>query len=105
MNHEPNDEQPHVHAFAIPVPESIRRERDRERMEAEERLASVDRFLDSLNVEQLMALRYVLNQDKASAMNNYFDGQVVTLMRRVHGVDAVTGLTPQQAFERQAAGR
>ncbi len=42
----------------------------------------------SLNVEQLLMLRKILNADRESVPNNYFDGMIVTLLRVVHHVDS-----------------
>ena len=95
-DHDPDDHPPLV----LDIGGALRAAHERHHMESEDRAASVDRLLDGLNVEQLIALRYLLNQDSKSAMNNYFDGQVITLLRRVHGVDPVTGLTPIEALER-----
>jgi hypothetical protein len=97
-----NHDDPGVHLVGFSAMSEMA---DRARMEAEVQQATVYRFLDELAPEQLVALRMILNQDSKSAMNNYWDGQVATLLRRIHGVDPWTGLTPQEAIERQGARR
>jgi hypothetical protein len=96
---------PHFHGIAIPVPDGVFPDPRRARMAADEREASVNDLLDSLNVQQLVALRRLLNMDQESAMNNYVDGQVVTLLRRIHNVDPHTGMTEQEAIEAAALRR
>ena len=100
-----DNDEPRAFGFAIPIPDGIREERDRRNMAAEERSRAVDRFFDGLNVEQLMILRTIFNQSDAATMNQYFDGRVYELLRRVHGVDPDTGLSPIEALERAENGR
>lgn len=64
---------------------------DREHMSHEYTEVMVSNFLDNLSVQQLLALRAILNSDKESTMNCFFDGAVVTILRCVHHVDPRTG--------------
>ena len=89
----------------IPVPagvfEAIQRGHEAAHMRAESREARIEHLLDTLDVEGLLALRLILNhgdQDSAWAMNQYYDGQVASILRRVHQVDPYTGEDPTQAL-------
>jgi hypothetical protein len=99
-----DDREPHLHGFAMRVPEGLIRamehEHDRAHMEVESFQQRIFSFFDSLNVEQLMTMRTILNADAKSWANNYFEGQVVTILRLIHGVDPDTGLTAEQALAR-----
>lgn len=90
-----NDNPTSFGGFAFPMPpelaQQMRRHHDMHQMASEDRTLRIFRFLDTLDAEALMTLRMILNQDSASAVNNYFDGMVVTLLRRVHHVDPDTG--------------
>ena len=101
MSEHEHDDEP-AFGIAIPIPACVRQAHDRQHMKAEDRAAAVDRLLDGLDVEQLLALRTILNLANPERMNQYIDGQVVTLLRRIHGVDSSTGLTPQETLEREA---
>lgn len=94
-NHDDHDHDREIHGFAIPLPaafaESLAGEHDRGRMQARVAETNIYHFLDRLDVEELLVLRRMLNCDQDSASNNYFDGQVVTLLRVVHQVDITTG--------------
>jgi len=74
----------------------IRAEHERAHMAAESRENEVSEFLDSLTVPQLLALRTILNMDNRSPMNNFHDGQAVSILRCVHGVDPLSGLSPAE---------
>jgi hypothetical protein len=63
----------------------------RRQMHAQVAENEVMHFLDSLGVDQLLALRRILCIDNDSTSNNYFDGQIVSLLRVVHKVDITTG--------------
>ena len=93
-DHDPHDE-PQGFGFAVPVPggllDGLRHHHDMQTIERATRASRIDRFMDGLDVDGLLALRDILNQDSASAMNNFFDGQCVTLLRRIHHVDPQTG--------------
>lgn len=84
-----------VHGFGFPLPpglaDVITGQRDRQVMGAQVAETEVQHFLDGLDVGQLLALRRILCMDNDSSTNNYFDGQVVTLLRVVHKVDAWSG--------------
>jgi hypothetical protein len=64
------------------------RQHDRHHMEIESIEMRINNFLDSLDVEGLLVMRKILNADRDSGPNNYFDGMVVTILRVVHHVDA-----------------
>jgi hypothetical protein len=96
-----DDDEPLIGGFSI-ISGDLRDAHSRHRMEMQSREARCNHFLDSLNVEQLVALREILNMDEKSPMNNWVDGQAYTLLRRVHGVDPHTGLTEQEALEQAA---
>lgn len=88
----PDDDMP---GFAVPVPAGLlaglQEQHDRCLMDRESRQLRLNRFLDSLDVDQLLALRDILNHDSTSAMNNYWDGQVAAILRLIHHVDPGTG--------------
>lgn len=84
-----------AHFAAVPVPAEVLagmvRHADLHAMDRQQRQLRLDRFLDGLDVDGLLALRDLLNHDTDSSMNNYFDGQIRTLLRRIHHVDPRTG--------------
>lgn len=98
---EHNPEEPHVH---VVVPEMLRAAHARREMQVAERSAAIDRLLDGLGVDGLMAMRTILNQGSPAESNQFFDGQIRTLLRRVHGVDPDTGMTEQEMLT-QAGGQ
>lgn len=80
--------------FAIPIGHMLERavrehaeSHDRHHMQVESIELRINNFLDGLDVEGLLVLRRILNADRDSASNNYFDGMCVTLLRVVHKVD------------------
>jgi hypothetical protein len=84
-----------VAGFAIQMPGGLgeflhrhARDHDRHHMEIESLEMRIHNFLDGLDVEQLLVLRRILNADRDSAPNNYFDGQIVAILRVVHHVNA-----------------
>jgi DNA-binding MltR family transcriptional regulator len=84
------------HGFAVPVPlgalfEGLKNQHDREHMAHDAMSMRLNNFLDELSIEHLMTLRHILNQDQDSASNNFFDGQIYTLLRVVHHVDGNSG--------------
>lgn len=95
----PDDDGPRGFGISIPMPaqivQALAAEHDRAHMSAEDRTARVEQFIDGLDVEGLLALRTILNAGGDAkrhwAMSQYLDGQVVTLLRRVHGVNPETG--------------
>lgn len=84
-------------AFGIPLPpellESFRKHNDRAHMTAEAMVTRVDTFLSGLDVDGLLALRTMFNTGdlNRSVMANFFDGQLVAILRYVHHVDPETG--------------
>jgi len=68
------------------------REHDTAHAQAEDSYLSAMRWLDSLDAEGLMALRWILMSpaDEAHSNNRFFDGQVVQLLR-AKGVDPRNG--------------
>lgn len=84
--------------ITIPIGAMMAQAHDRAHLEAVSMIQRIYAFLDSLNVEQLLCLKKILQADGKSYMNNYFEGQVVTLLRMVHNVDPDTGLTVEQAL-------
>jgi hypothetical protein len=60
-------------------------------IEDEANRAKLYGFLDSLDADQCLALRMILQTHRRSAPLNYVEGMVVSLMRRVHKVDPDTG--------------
>lgn len=71
--------------------ETWRAQHDRYHMAQEELSRSIDRLLDELNVDQLMSLRKIFAMERDSAIMNNLDGQVISILRRVHHVDSMTG--------------
>ncbi len=60
-------------------------------------------FIDGLSAKQASTLRRVLNMDQKSVMNQYYDGQLVGLLRYVHHVDPETGLSPTEELHDDTA--
>ncbi len=94
------EEHERMRAVPIPVPGEFLEmlaspdERDRRRMQGEELRQRVTNFLDTATAEQLLALRVILNMgrgDAAGLSNEFFDGQIVTILRVVHQVNPDTG--------------
>lgn len=114
MEHDDHDDHEghdhHLHGFSIPVPAGLGRllqeaagSSDRSEMQVRSMQERIYSLLDSLNVEQLMALRVMFGTDGKSPMCNYFEGMIVTVLRLTHGVDPESGLTPQEALEQAEA--
>ena len=110
MTDDDHEEDHEIHGISIPLPglrnllAQTSAQHEREHMEGMSTQQQIYGLLDSLTVEQLLALRVMLGIDSKSAMCNYFEGQVVSILRLVHGVDPATGLTPQEALERVEQG-
>lgn len=105
------DENQPIFGGALPIPSglvaALTADHDRAHMRAEERDARITRFLDSLDVDQLMALRSILNMggpDTAFGLNQYYDGQAATLLRVVHHVDPDTGEDPLAQLKADSSG-
>lgn len=88
--------------FGVPFPlpaelvDILRKQTDRVHMTAEAMAAQVDGFLAGLDVEGLMSLRIILNTGdmNKSISANFFDGQVLALLKYVHHVDPESGKDP-----------
>jgi hypothetical protein len=93
-------EGPSFEGFGIPIPPEIadllRKSHDQQHMTAEATAARVDAFISGLDVDSLMALRTILNQgDMIKSMSaNFWDGQLVAILKYVKGVDPETGKDP-----------
>lgn len=93
------DHEQHAHAFGVQIPagvvQAMFQDHSTARGRIEDRHNSAMRWLDSLDVEGLMALRYILASDADGAYGNsrFYDGMVVTLLRG-KGVDPSTGEDP-----------
>lgn len=90
----------HVHGFGIPIPaglvEAITEGHQTHRAHAEDRYNLAMRWMDGLDVEGLLALRWVLSvgdAGEAYANNKWFDGICFQLLR-AKGVDPRTGRDP-----------
>ncbi len=97
-DHDGHDHEGHRHPpggfFALPMGdmfENMRGLADRRAIAGEAMAMSVYSFMDGLNVEQLIALRRMLCCDEESRMNQFFDGQIVSILRLVHHVHPDTG--------------
>lgn len=88
--------------FAIPAGliAQIQKAEEHARMMTDANEARIDAFLSGLDVEQLLALRTLLNagEMKKTAEANYFDGQCVAILRYVHKVDPYTGKDPMEGL-------
>jgi hypothetical protein len=108
-----DDQRGRGFSFELPLPGDLVRavveHRDRAEMTATDKRVRVEAFLDGLDVDQLLALRFILNccggEEGAFAMNQYFDGMVYTLLRRVHGVNPDTGRDAAADLLEQEAAR
>ncbi len=105
--HDDHGDHPHIHGFAaLPLGEMLgvaRHEHDRAQIRSAEMRATIFGFLDGLDVDQLRALRLILNMcgDSDRELSEFFDGQVVSIMRLVHHVNPDTG----QSLEEELAGK
>jgi hypothetical protein len=91
-----DDDQLPMGLFAGPISELLETQQkahDRRHMALDVVMTEVYNFLDGLNVTQLLAMRRILNLGDGGECvnNNYIDGQVITLLRRVHNVNPSTG--------------
>lgn len=83
--------------FGLPLPaelvQRIQNQHEQMHMSAEAEAARVERFIASLDVDSLLALRHILNtgdmRDSKSA--NFIDGQLVAILRHVKHVDPASG--------------
>jgi hypothetical protein len=105
-----DEEEPQVHGFGIPLPaglvQAITEGHETRLGFAEDRYNLAMRWLDGLDVEGLLALRWVLSvgdADDANANNKWFDGICFQLLR-TRGVDPRSGRDPAaELLEREAA--
>lgn len=96
-----SDESP-FEGFGIPLPlpaeliETLRKQHDQAHMAADAEVARIDRFISGLDVDGLLALRVILNTGdmSKSVSANFFDGQLVSILKYVHGVDPASGKDP-----------
>jgi hypothetical protein len=94
-----SDDEQHAHAFEVGIPakivEAIRHNHATRRGQAEDRYNAAMRWLDSLDVDGLLALRWILVCDAQNAYGNnqYYDGMATQLLR-AKGVDPISGLDP-----------
>lgn len=103
MSENSNEEQDGPRAFGFAVPasavfEHMHAHQDHHDMENATMAQRINALFDSLDVEQLVTLRRMFAMDGRSGMNNYFEGQIVTMLRRVHNVDPESGLTMEEAL-------
>lgn len=89
-----DDEMPHGFAFSMPgeLFRQLRADNDVHNARGEERHASSLRWMEDLDSEGLMALRYILAGDLEDAHGNarWFDGMAYSLLR-AKGVNPQTG--------------
>lgn len=104
-----SDEEGHAHAFGIGIPigmvEAMRHDHDTQRGRAEDRYNAAMRWLDSLDVDGLLALRWILasSDDDAHGNNRFYDGMATQLLRS-KSVDPITGLDPAAQLLQDTAG-
>ena len=107
------DEHDHHHVHGIPVAipaeiaHAIAHGQSAARARMEDRYNTMMRWLEALDVEGLMSLRYILagDADGAYGNNRQFDGMVVMLLRG-KGVDPDTGIDPaKELLEKAAAAK
>ena len=109
-----DEDEGHAQAFGIGIPASVvhamRHDHDVQRGRAEDRQNAAMRWLDSLDVDGLMSLRWVLATDEDGAYGNsrFYDGMVVQLLRG-KGVDPNSGVDPavqllQEGYRPSAGG-
>jgi len=109
MSHDDDDDQPHVHGFGVEIPvemmAAIAAGHDNRRVRAQDRNNMTMSWLEALDVEGLMAVRWILqvgDGNEAYANNKFFDGIAYQLLRS-KGVDPNTGLDPAtQLLETEA---
>lgn len=91
--HEPEHPLAAILFGAAQSEEAQRRHREaheREAMARDDYFARLYGFLDELTPDQLVVLRSILNVGSRKTLQ-FIDGQVVSLLRRVHEVDPITG--------------
>lgn len=95
-----------MHGIPIPVGlmHEAMREQDALHAHEEERNNTSLRWLESLDVEGLMSLRYILfsDEDHAYGNNKFYDGMVYQLLR-AKSVDPRSGVDPAAALLENAA--
>lgn len=73
-------------------------------MTAESRMMAVDDLFDSLSVEQLLSLRWILNCRSPKSSNQYFDGMAHAMLKHKYHVDPSTGQDPFASLTAPQAG-
>ncbi len=101
-----DDNGAHGHALGIPAElmQAMARDHDTRLGHAQDRYNQAMSWLDSLDVDGLLALRWVLRTDAEDAYGNcrFFDGMAMQLLR-AKGVDPNTGVDPTaQLLERES---
>lgn len=94
------DDEPFAFGLPLPIPpelaEVLAKRHDMNHMAVEATTARVEAFLSGLDVDGLMAMRTILNQgDMTKSLTaNFFDGQLVSILKYVKHVDPETGKDP-----------
>lgn len=106
MSDEDEGCEPHVHGFAIPVGqlEQIRQQHDTQHARARDRYNNAMRFLDGLDVDGLMAMRYFFatEPDEAYGHCRLYEGMVFQRLRDL-GVNPQTGVDEAAQMLQNAA--
>lgn len=93
-----SDDFPEGFAFPLPpqIGEALQRQHDSMHMVAEALEVRIERFLSGLDVDGLLAMRTILCTGDMAKSNsaNFFDGQIVAILRYVKGVDPDSGKNP-----------
>ncbi len=99
MSGEEDDGLPGARGFGFEIPAHVvaamARGHDNRRVRAQDRYNLAMSWLDSLDVEGLLALRWILRTDAEDAYGNsrFFDGMCMQLLR-AKGVDPDSGVDP-----------
>ena len=81
------------------VQQESAKKRERTIMETDAGIHEMWSLLDSLTPRQLVSLRWILHLGSDMTPSALFiDGQIVSILRTVHGVDPETGLTVLEQF-------
>jgi hypothetical protein len=99
---EDDHEEPHIHAMPLSAlldsAKDAREAHDRAHMNRDALINRIYAYLDRASKEDLLVLREMLVMDPKSWSNNYFEGQIVSILRLAHHVDPDTGLTEAETL-------
>lgn len=90
-DHDDHSDDPHIHVVPAGMAEALQHASEMHAMAVDAQTSRVYRLLDTLDPDGLLALRTILNQDQTSTSNQYWDGQIASILRVIHRVHPYTG--------------